>query len=244
MNSEEAKILLQAWRPGVTANDDPRIAEALELDGRDPELKAWFEEQCALDAAFKAKLEEIPVPNGLRERILSQHKVIQPSVWRRHRAVLATAAAFVLLVGIAALYFRAASNSDLRSYRRDMAQFIADLYRMNVHATTWDGLQKAFAKQGWPSDYIVPSALRSVHLEGGCMLIWRDEKVSLICMKSETKKGLWLFVMDRTSLPASASKEEPEFGKTGKLNTATWSKGDKTYLLATEGDTADLKNRL
>jgi hypothetical protein len=244
MNIKEAKILLKACRPGTTADGDPRIAEALELAGRDPALGAWFEEQCALYATVKAKLEEIPVPDDLKDRILSDRKVVRPALWTRRRIVLVAAAALVLLVAIAALCFRAGTNSDLRVYRRDMVQFIADLYRMNVQATTWEGLQKAFAKQGWPSDYVVPNTLQSVSLEGGCMLIWRDEKVSLICMKSEKKKGLWLFVMNRTGLPASASKEKPQYGKVGKLSTATWSQGDKTYLLATEGDAADLRNRL
>lgn len=228
----------------MSADDDPRIAEALELTRRDPALAAWFEEQCALHTALKAKLEEMPVPADLKERILSRRKVVQPVIWWRRRTVLAAAAALVLVLAAAALYFGVGTNSDLRVYRRDMVQFVADLYRMNIQGTTWDGLRKAFAKQGWPSDYVVPSALQSVSVEGGCILSWRDEKVSLICMRTAEKKGLWLFVMNRKGLPASSTKEEPQLAKVGEMSTATWSKSDKTYLLVSKGDKTEVKKHL
>lgn len=244
MDSKEAKIVLQAYRPGMSANDDPRIAEALESTKRDPALAAWFEEQCAWHEALKAKFQEVPVPADLKERILAGRKVARPAAWWRSRAALVAAAALALLLVAAALVFRTGTSSDLRAYRRDMVQFVADLYQMNVRVNTWDELRQAFAKQGWPSDYAAPDALRSVRLEGGCRLFWREEKVSLLCLKTAEDKGLWLFVMNRAALPASSLTQSPQFAKVGKLSTATWSSGDKSYLLATNGDEGDLKKHL
>ena len=50
MDREEAQNILQLCRPDNSEDrNDPLIAEALELLNQDAELRAWFEEQQALD---------------------------------------------------------------------------------------------------------------------------------------------------------------------------------------------------
>ena len=50
MDREEAQYILQLCRPDNSEDrNDPLIAEALELLNQDAELRAWFEEQQALD---------------------------------------------------------------------------------------------------------------------------------------------------------------------------------------------------
>jgi hypothetical protein len=244
VDSIEAKRILRAYQPGMESDADPRIAEALELTKRDPILAAWFEEQSALNSTLTAKFAEVPVPGDLKERILAERKIVRPTLWWRSRTALAAAAALVLLVAVTAMFFRSMAGSDLHAYRKDMVQFVADLYKMNARATTWDGLRQSLAKQGWPSDFIVPDALRSVRLEGGCMHYWREEKVSLACMKTAENKGLWLFVIPRASLQSAPALPAPQFATVGKLSTATWTSGDKTYLLASEADIEALKKYL
>ena len=52
MNNQEAKLILQAYRPGGRDTFDPLFAEALEQARRDPELQKWFaERKQALDYA-------------------------------------------------------------------------------------------------------------------------------------------------------------------------------------------------
>lgn len=243
MDSEEAKVVLQAYRPGIAVDDD-KISEALELARRDSILAAWWEDQCALHEAFEAKFREVPVPDGLRERILAGRRISEPIPWLRSRATLAAAAAVVLLTAVFATVFRMQAGDDLRTYRRDMAQFVSDLYKMNVQVSSWEELRQAFAEQGWPSDYVVPGALRSVTLKGGCVLYWRKEKVSLICMETREGKGMWLFVANKAMFANAPSKLAPQLAKAGQLRTAAWSEGDNVYLLATEDAAANLRNLL
>lgn len=244
MDSKEAKRILQSYRPGMSADEDPRIAEALELTKRDPILAAWLAEECALHEAMAAKFNEVPVPGDLKDRILAERKVMAPAIWWRSRTALAAAAALIFLVAVAGFFFRSMAGSELRAYRTDMVQFVADLYKMNARATNWDELRHSLARQGWPSDFTVPDSLRAVRLEGGCMTYWREEKVSLACMKTAEDRGLWLFVIPRAALGSAAETPSPQFAKVGKLSTATWSSGDKTYLLASEADTEALKKHL
>jgi hypothetical protein len=244
VDSNEAKTVLQAYRPGLPA-DDPRVAEALERTKRDPDLGKWWKEQCELHEALRAKFQEMLVPSDLKERILAGPRIVKPAVWWRSRATMAAAAAVVVLaIAASALFLQSGTGSEFRAYRRDMVQVVADLYKMNVRATTWDDLRRTLGKNGWPADFVLPDSLRAVRLEGGVMTYWREEKVSLACMKTAEGRDLWLFVINRTVLPAAPAAESPQFAGVGKLNTAAWSSGDKVYLLAISGDETELKKLL
>jgi hypothetical protein len=71
VTSQEAKLILQLYRPDTGDETDSQVAEALELARRDPELGLWFERTCAFHAALRGKLRDIPVPPGLAEAILA-----------------------------------------------------------------------------------------------------------------------------------------------------------------------------
>ncbi len=73
MNNQEAKLILQACRPGGQDASDPMFAEALEQVRGDPELQQWFADQCAYDARIGSKLKEaIPIPPDLKASLLAQ----------------------------------------------------------------------------------------------------------------------------------------------------------------------------
>ena len=57
MNNEEAKLILQAYRPGGQDANDPRFREALEQARRDPELARWFANEQALDSRISTKVQ-------------------------------------------------------------------------------------------------------------------------------------------------------------------------------------------
>jgi hypothetical protein len=72
MNNQEAKLILQAYRPGTQDASDPAFAEALEQVWRNPELHEWFSDQCAYDARIHDKLKEaIAIPADLKVRLLA-----------------------------------------------------------------------------------------------------------------------------------------------------------------------------
>jgi len=72
MHREEAQYILQLCRPENSEDrNDPLIAEALELLNQDAELRAWFEEQQALDTKIIAEFNRVEPPADLKAAILA-----------------------------------------------------------------------------------------------------------------------------------------------------------------------------
>ena len=72
MDREEAQYILQLCRPDNSEDrNDPLIAEALELLNQDAELRAWFEEQQALDTKISAEFNRVEPPADLKAAILA-----------------------------------------------------------------------------------------------------------------------------------------------------------------------------
>ena len=83
MTREEAKLFLQAYRPGGQDAEDPHFAEALALAKRDPELAAWFARQQKFDALFSDGLRQVRAPAQLKAEILARgrnEKTAVPSI--------------------------------------------------------------------------------------------------------------------------------------------------------------------
>jgi hypothetical protein len=72
MKREEAKHLLHICRPGNDEDrKDPLVAEALAALEHDSELRAWFDEQQALDTQISDLLDRIEPPADLKTSILA-----------------------------------------------------------------------------------------------------------------------------------------------------------------------------
>src|ERR1700757_567368 len=105
MNNQEAKLILQAYRPNGLDASDPLFAEALEQARRDPELQKWFAEENALDARLQARLRTaIPVPNALKSDLLALRKTVRPVSWWFQPMKLAVAAAVAFLLALAVFF--------------------------------------------------------------------------------------------------------------------------------------------
>lgn len=76
MERDEAKAILELYRTG-SADDaqDPIIAEALGLLESDAELKAWFEEQQAIDARISESYNQVEPTADLKAGILAGMRV-------------------------------------------------------------------------------------------------------------------------------------------------------------------------
>ena len=75
MTNEQAREILILFRHGQEDADDAEFVEALAVAKEDFELAHWFEEHCALQLAVRAYFRQIPIPEGLKERILSERNV-------------------------------------------------------------------------------------------------------------------------------------------------------------------------
>ena len=70
MDKEQAKFILQSFRPDGADAQDPSFANALKLVAEDRELGEWLADRRAEDAAFAAALGVIQIPSALRDEIL------------------------------------------------------------------------------------------------------------------------------------------------------------------------------
>ena len=241
MNSRQAKEALLLYRPGTADNADPEIAQALEVARHDPELGRWREQHCALQSAVRAHLRQIPVPEGLREQIISEINAEIRSN-RRTRLSLITGALVALALALGLLVFLAPSHADetLAALRNRLERYALLPYNMDRATNDLPEIRRYLASQGAPSDYILPPTLNSLETLGCAKRSWQGEPVTMLCFAENKTNRMWLFVIDRAALRSPPSAV-PTFEKVNRLMTASWSQGGRIYVLAGEQDEADLR---
>ncbi|HUK81877.1 MAG TPA: hypothetical protein VLZ12_04515 [Verrucomicrobiae bacterium] len=243
MDSQQAKEILNLYRPSVD-DADPQFAEALAQVQRDPELRQWFDQHCALHAEIRDKIKAISVPAGLHERILARRKVVRPLVWWRSPIAIAAAAVVVIALSIYSIVSQLNPPARFSQFRQQVADFAAAGYTLDVQSASFDELRQQFASNGWPSDYTVPSGLAKLGVRGGCLMNWRGHKVSMLCLRGPDHHDAWLYVIKRAALSNAPKQSALQVAMVGRLMTASWSEGAKTYVLAAQGDEAFLRSLL
>lgn len=235
MTPAEAKVILQAYRPGTTDAADPEVAEALRSARQDPELGRWLQRHEAFQVALRDKLRKVRAPAALKEALLASRKVIPLRPWRQRPAVWgwAAAAAIVLLLG-GVLLWRPPSPAvpDRFVHFRDrMAGYAQRQYGMDIETEDMTRLRDFLRRGGAPADYEIPPSLKQRSLTGGGVLKWRGNPVSMVCFDRGDGKMVFVFVMSRSAL-----KDPPPptalSAKLGSYATVSWSQGDKVYVLS------------
>jgi hypothetical protein len=235
MTTAEARQILLLHRPGVEESGDPQMAEALAMTRRDPELSRWFEEHCAFQNAMREKFRQMEVPSHLKEEILSrmepERKIVRPAFWLRPAWLATAAAAAVLILGFGAWWLKPAHPDRFANYESRMVGAVLREYTMDIQTNNLRAVRQHLAAEGAPRDYSIPRGLQKLTLTGGGTLHWRGNPVAMVCYDRGDKQMLFLFVMDRSAVK-DAPPEAPETATVLGLSTASWSAGDKTYLLA------------
>lgn len=251
MTDIEAKEILKLYRPGTADTSDPAFAEALAQCERDAQLKKWFTEHCALYSALRAKFREIQVPEGLREQIIAERKAhtrIVP-LWQKAVLLAGAAAAVALIVFEIQSTWQPRERHDFAAFRDHMVGNIARGYAsMDTNSSDSKAIRQFLAQKGDIADYELPKNLEKNAKPAGCVatITWRGKKVSMICfltgrpLKAKFPSDLWLFVTDRSTMPdpPTATATTPAFKDLPRLgvSTASWTVGNRIYVLATEGD--------
>ncbi len=232
MNNQEAKLILQAYRPGGEDASDPLFAEALEQARRDPELQTWFAEQNAFEARLQARLQTaIPVPRELKSDLLALRKLSRPVAWWFQPMKWAAAAAAVLLLGLGGFLLFPQHPAQLGSFREAMARYAAQQQGHVVFEShDMTAIRQWLRTRGSESNFDLPAALPGRSAEGCRVVDWEGHKATMLCFVVGGAH-MDLFVMEGASLPELRERGLPVYAKAASSMTVAWSSGDKVYLL-------------
>jgi hypothetical protein len=243
MTNEQAKQVLQLYRPGTADATDPAFAEALAACEHDAELKQWFANHCGLYAAIRSKFKKIPVPDALKEQIIAERPVQRTPVWQK--AVLAAGA--VAMVALAVIMvvptIRTPEPHDFAAYRSFMGEFAVRSYAMDTNTTDLDTIRLYLSQQKAIADYVLPENLTKNAKALGCVSTsWQGKTVSMICFQTgiptdpSHPSDLWLFITDQTVAADAPKSGTPALVADKSIATASWTVGNRTYVLATPRD--------
>lgn len=244
MDSRQAREILSLYRPGIDDAADPFFAEAVAQARREPELARWFERHQGVDAALRQKFKQIPVPTGLEQQIISERKIVRPSIWRERRVLLAAAAAAIVVVVITSRSLRQAEPREFGAFRKTMANLVSGQYKMMLETKDLNAVRQFLATNHGPADYVLTKKMETLPAEGCALIDWHGQRVSLVCLDHGTDNDLFLFVIDRSALTDPPTGQEPLFARIGQMTTVSWTTGDKAYVLAAKGSEDDLRKFL
>jgi hypothetical protein len=255
VNANEAKIILLLYRPGTADADDPQIAEALALAKSNSKLALWFEQHCARQKALRAKFREVAAPAGLMEQIISEQAAQKKMTARQKDRVVAALAVAVIVVSLlfsVQFWLTHFHRNDISfaHFQNQMAYATTSGYGMDFTTNDLPQIRAYLARNGAPSDYVLPAPLEKTTVAGCAIENWYGKKVSMICFRTgkrlppNQQSDLWLFVVDRKAVKHAPAAGPRQFAPVGPLFTAAWTQDGKLYLLGTEGDEQTIKQYL
>jgi hypothetical protein len=244
MDEQEARLILQAYRPGLE-RDDSQVAEALQKAARNPQLAQWFEEEQAFDRAIAAHLEAVPAPFGLKTRILANAaSPAESRQWSLAAKLAAVAALLFLLAQIISLFRASApASTGVPDYAREMLSFIQLAPPLEMESHDLGAIKSWLAKKD-AALRDVPPRLAALQPVGCRVLSFRGQKVALICFQRDGDRLAHLFVVDRAAMPKMRSGDKPVFVDAGEWMTASWAENDRVYMIAVQGDRAAVERYL
>ena len=243
MNEQEARLILQAYRPGADP-DDPEVAAALQEAARNPELAHWFAEEQAFDRAIAAHLGNVPAPFGLKTRILAQAAPPAASrQWSWAVRLAGVVAILFLLTQIISLFRPGAPETRVSNYAQEMVSFIRLGGALDVESHDLHQIEEWLSKKE-ASPGFVPPRLAALQPLGCRLLSFRGQTVTLICFKRDNDRLAHLFVVDRAAMPQMKSGAPPVFAGVGDWMTASWVENDRVFMIAVQGDRAAVQHYL
>jgi uncharacterized membrane protein YbaN (DUF454 family) len=238
MNNQEAKLILQAYRPNGPDASDPFFTEALEQVRRDPELAKWFAEESSLNSRIQTRLQAaIPIPSGLKSELLALEKTVRPIPWWAQPMKLAAVGLALAALG-AILMLIPQRPTQLASFRDTMARSSLQTQE-HVEFESHDiaSIRQWLQGNNMQTNFDLPATLQAAAgTAQGCRVVdWNGHKATMVCF-IVNGQHMDLFVMDRAGLPDFPENGTPQFASAGSLMTAMWTGDGKVYLLTGQNE--------
>lgn len=243
MNNEEAKFILQGYRPNGADAEYEAFRAALAQVQHDPALRDWFAHQQAFDAGVSAKLSQISAPAGLREAILAGGRVsstdTRQTSWWASPAILAAAASIAVIFGVTLALWpkQAVAGTGLAEYV--LADTAHPENHMGGHGT--EALEASLSDPANPLSRGLSISFDAL-LKGGCRTVtYQGREVLEVCFKRD---GAWFhaYIGRRADFPAIAAA--PTFTTKGGLDVAAWADNSYVYLVAGKAGRAAIEKLL
>lgn len=238
MNLDQAKFILQAYRPGQALTDSPELEEALKLLRENEGLQAWFQEEQAFDEAFGAKLSGMEVPVGLPDRIFSQvvekpGQIIELPWWKQF-SVWGAAASVLLVLTLVLLPNKPPAYMDstalaIHHFTQLADQALKSSGGFNARSQDWGQLVKYLADHDTPAPDKLPYKVEGVPAKGCMTLKFKDKPVGVICFGKDSTTHL--FVVRCKDFPELPPQVKPVYEEKPNSATLFWSESDKHYLM-------------
>ena len=246
MNREEAKFILQAYRPDGRDAQDAQFAEALEQLKHDPALAEWFHEQQALDDTIAEKLRSAPVPSNLRAEILAGQKTVHPSAWWSRRSALAAlAACLVVLLGLAGTLFKSDAQPSFADYRTEMVHFVQDLEQgsetLRLKTSDVQEIRAWLQANAGHEPVVLPAHLTADSGLGCRVLKWKGNAVALACFRLEDDSKVHVLIIDAEKVGGCPDDCTRYFASVEDMNTTAWTTGLRTYLMVSRAPEETLR---
>jgi hypothetical protein len=232
MTKEEAKRILAAYRPGGQNRLDAYFAEALQKTEKDAELAQWLAEEQEFDRAVAAHLSSVPVPFGLKTRILANPASLTRSKlrWLAPLAAAAAAALFLLAQLISISRGSGQHSGTVSDYEQEMMSFVKLEPPLEMQSLEIGPIKQWIAERNAPLAEI-PPGIAAVETMGCRILSFRGYPVTLICF-CHGNTVAHLFIVDRAALPALKPRKPPLLSSQGDWTIATWADQHYTCMVA------------
>lgn len=233
MNSDKAREVLLRYRPGTSDDADPEVCAALDRAAQDPELASWLESHAQFQQAAQKKYRDIPVPAGVKEQILSERKVRHHVFTSPKRVALAVLVTILIVAGLG--YFplmESTPDNMFANYRMRMVKTALRGYAMDVETTNEQVMRDYLTERKAPVDAVSFLGLTTKPLMGCAVLKWQNRPVTLVCYGEGAQPDLWLFVAASDAFPDPPTDSNEVSTQVNRLNTVSWSRDGRTYLLA------------
>ena len=234
MNTQQAKFILQGYRPSGADAGDATFAEALEQVRLDPVLGQWLAREQSLDRAISAKLAEVPAPAGLLESILAGGRVSDTTQrsWWQHPALLAAAAGFAVLLatGLALWPKPAEANSRLAEFALGDTLGSA---KHGGHGEETGALQAMLSQPTTRLGNQLPVDFKTLRSAGCRTINFEGHELLEVCFKRD---GTWFhcYIAQRADFPALAAAAAPVLVDNGGASVASWADASHLYLVVSK----------